>query len=157
MRIFGLITLLPVLVKYRSIPSLLKTLTPAGKEFGKSLNVDSLIEKMVKYTDHILGYNWLVCKNTCLMRSLVLYHFLRKHGIEVKICLGVKKGESLGEVDSEKILQGHAWLTYDGNIFLEKNSLGAQNFKTTFLFPVNIDMAAKRRKKHKNKISWLVI
>jgi hypothetical protein len=66
---------------------------------------------------------------------LVLYHFLRKYGIEVHICLGVKKGESLGEVDSEKILQGHAWLTYDGNIFLEKNSLGTHTFKTTFCFP----------------------
>jgi hypothetical protein len=134
-QIFGLITLLPVMVKYRSIPTLLKTLTPAGKEFGKSLNANSLIEKIVKYTDYILGYNWLVYKNACLTRSLVLYHFLRKHGIEVHICLGVKKGESLGEVDSEKSLQGHAWLTYDGNIFLEKNSLGTHTFKTTFCFP----------------------
>jgi hypothetical protein len=135
MRIFGLITLLPVMVKYLSIPNLLKTLTPGAKKFGINLNVDFLIEKIVKYTDYILGYNWLVYKKTCLTRSLVLYHFLRKYGIEVHICLGVKKGESLGEVDSEKILQGHAWLTYDGNIFLEKNSLGAHTFKTTFCFP----------------------
>jgi hypothetical protein len=135
MRIFGLITLLPVLVKYQSIPALLKTLTPGGNNSGQNQDVDFLIEKIVKYTDYILGYNWLFYKNTCLKRSLVLYHFLRKHGIEVHICLGVKKGESLGEVDSEKILQGHAWLTYDGNIFLEKNSLGAHTFKTTFCFP----------------------
>jgi len=134
-RIFGLITLLPIIVKYLSIPTLLKTLTPGAKKFGINLNVEFLIEKVVKYTDYILGYNWLVYKNTCLKRSLVLYHFLRKYGIEVHICLGVKKGESLREVDSEKILQGHAWLTYDGNIFLEKNSLGTHNFKTTFCFP----------------------
>jgi len=135
MRIFGLITHLPIIVKYLSIPTLLKTLTPGGKKFDTNLNADPLIEKVVKYTDYILGYNWLVYKKTCLTRSLVLYHFLRKYGIEVHICLGVKKGESFGEVDSEKILQGHAWLTYDGNIFLEKNSLGAHNFKTTFCFP----------------------
>ena len=135
MRIFGLITLLPVMIKYLSIPTLLKTLTPVGKKFCQNLDVDSLIEKIVKYTDYILRANWLVYKNSCLKRSLVLYHFLRKYGIEVHICLGVKKGESLDEVDSEKILQGHAWLTYDGNIFLEKNSLGTQNFKTTFSFP----------------------
>ena len=135
MRIFGLITILPIMVRGLSIPTLLKTLTPGGNKFGQNLDVDSLIEKIVKYTDYILGYNWLAYKNTCLTRSLVLYHFLRKHGIEVQICLGVKKGESLGEVDSEKILQGHAWLTYDGNIFLEKNSLGARSFKTTFCFP----------------------
>jgi hypothetical protein len=134
-RIFGLITLLPVMVRFLSIPTILKTLTPGGKKSVQSLNVDSLIEKIVKYTDYILGFNWLVYKKTCLARSLVLYHFLRKHGIEVHICLGVKKGESLGEVDSEKILQGHAWLKYDGNTFLEKNSLDAQNFKTTFCFP----------------------
>jgi hypothetical protein len=135
MRIFGLITLLPIMVKYLSIPTLLKALTPGNNKSGQNLSVDSLIEKIVKYTDYILGYNRLVYKNTCLKRSLVLYHFLRKYGIEVHICLGVKKGESLGEIDSEKILQGHAWLTYDGNIFLEKNFLGTHNFKTTFCFP----------------------
>ena len=135
MRIFGLITLLPALVKYLSIPTLLKTLTPGGNKSGKNLDVDFLIEKIVKYTDYILRFNWLAYKNTCLKRSLVLYHFLRKYGIEVQICLGVKKGESMDEVDSEKILQGHAWLTYDGNIFLEKNSLTAHTFKTTFCFP----------------------
>jgi hypothetical protein len=135
MRIFGLITLLPVMIKYLSIPSLLKTLTPVGNKSGQNLNIDSLIEMIVKYTDYILGYNWLFYKKTCLTRSLVLYHFLRKFGIEVHICLGVKKGESLRETDSEKILQGHAWLTYNGNIFLEKNSLGAHSFKTTYCFP----------------------
>lgn len=134
-RIFGFITLLPIMVRFLSIPTLLKTLTPGGNKFGQNLDVDSLIEKIVKYTDYILRVNLLVYKNTCLKRSLVLYHFLRKYGIEVHICLGVKKGNSLGEVDSEKILQGHAWLTYDGNIFLEKNSLTAHTFKTTFCFP----------------------
>jgi hypothetical protein len=135
MRIFGLITLLPVMVKFLSIPTLMNILTPGSNKSGQNLDVDFLIEKIVKYTDYILGFNWLVYKQTCLTRSLVLYHFLRKYGIEVHICLGVKKGESLGEVDSEKILQGHAWLTYDGNIFLEKNSLGTHTFKTTFCFP----------------------
>ena len=135
MRIFALITLLPIMVKCQSIPTLLKKLTPAGKKFGGSYNIDPVIEKIVKYTDYILGQNWLIYKKTCLKRSLVLYHFLRKYGIEVHICLGVKKGESLREVDSEKILQGHAWLTYDGNIFLEKNSFGVHNFKTTYCFP----------------------
>lgn len=134
-RIFGLITLLPIMVRCLSIPTLLKTLTPRGKKFGTNLNVDFQIEKIVKYTDYLLGYNWLVYKKTCLKRSLVLYHFLRKYGIEVHICLGVKKWESLGEADSEKNLQGHAWLTFNGKIFLEKNSAGAHTFKTTYCFP----------------------
>jgi hypothetical protein len=32
------------------------------------LDVDSLIEKIVKYTDYILGYNWLVYykESTCI-------------------------------------------------------------------------------------------
>ena len=135
MRIVGLITLLPVMIKYLTIPTLLKTLTPGENKSGQNVDVDSLIEKIVKYTDYILGFNRLFYKKTCLTRSLVLYHFLRKYGIEVHICLGVKKGEPLSEVDSEKILKGHAWLVYDGNIFLEKTSLGAHTFKTTFCFP----------------------
>jgi hypothetical protein len=134
-RIIGLITLLPVMVKCLSIPTLLKTLTPGNNKSGQDLDIDLLVEKIVKYTDYILGYNWLVYKKTCLTRSLVLYHFLRQYGIEVHICLGVKKGDSLREVDSEKNLQGHAWLTYNGTIFLEKNSAGAHNFKMTYCFP----------------------
>ncbi len=135
MRIFGLITLLPIMVKCLSIPNLMKTLTPGGKKFGISFDVDFLIEKIVKYTDYILGYNWLVYKKTCLKRSLVLYHFLRKYGIEVHICLGVKKEESFREVDSEKILQGHAWLTYKGDIFLENNPLSEDDYKQTYCSP----------------------
>ncbi|MCP4294302.1 MAG: lasso peptide biosynthesis B2 protein, partial [Proteobacteria bacterium] len=135
MRIFGLITLLPVMVKYLSIPILLKTLTPGGKKFGQNLDVDFLIGKIVKYTDYILGYNWLVYKQTCLKRALVLYHFLRKYGIEVQICLGVKKGESIREVDSEKIFQGHAWLLYKGNIFLEKKVDVTKTYRITYSFP----------------------
>jgi hypothetical protein len=105
--------------------------------FGEGFDINLVIEKIVKYTDYILRFHWLAYKNNaCLKRSLVLFHFLRKYGIEVHICLGVKRVGALRETNSENFLKGHAWLTYNGDIFLEKNSLkGKHTFKTTYCFP----------------------
>ena len=135
MRIFSLITLLPVLVKYQSIPTLLKKLTPVNKKSGGSQEFGPSLEKIVKYTDYILGKDWLVYKKNCLKRSLTLYHFLRKNGIEVHICMGVKKENSSCGLDSKTSLQGHAWLTYKGDIFLEKHPLSEDDYKQTYCFP----------------------
>ena len=135
MRIFSFISLLPVMVKCQSIPTLMKKLTPSEKKSCGSDDIDLVIEKIVNFTDYILGRNWLVYKKNCLKRSLVLYRFLRKYGIEAQICMGVKKGKSSCEEDSEKILQGHAWLTYKGDIFLEKSPLSEDDYKQTYCFP----------------------
>ena len=135
LRIFSFITLLPAMVKCQSIPTLLKKLTPAGKNASGSQDIGPVTEKIVKYTDYILSQNWLIYKKNCLKRSLILYHFLRKHGIEAHICMGVKKENSSCEAESEVYLQGHAWLTYKGDIFLENNPLSEDDYKQTYCFP----------------------
>lgn len=133
-RIFLLLTILPSLVRFLPLPQLMKLLTPKDSKECKNLNLNRYIGKVVKFTDYMLSLNFWVYKPTCLKRSLVLYHFLRETGINVHICFGVKfSGQSSLEVTRKK-LEGHAWLLYNGNIFLEKNTLITQSFKPIYYF-----------------------
>ena len=64
-------------------------------------------------------------RKTCLTRSVALYHLLRRTGIPIDLCVGVKKGS--GE------FVAHAWLSRDGVPYLEPE--GATEFKVITQFP----------------------
>jgi len=67
---------------------------------------------VILYTNLIMSYSpWKNVKNPCLVRSTILYYFLRRKGVGVKINFGIKK--------EEDILKGHSWLTLDGEPYLE--------------------------------------
>jgi hypothetical protein len=134
-RIFLLVTILPLLLKFLQISRLMKMLTPTDLKAQKNLSLAEYRDKVVKYTDYILGLNFWIYKTTCLKRSLVLYHFLRKSGINVHVCFGVRYKEGLLLGEGKKELEGHAWLLYNGNIFLEKDILMPQSFKAVYCFP----------------------
>jgi hypothetical protein len=88
--IFLLITILPLLIKLLSIPKLMKVLTPGDLKVCKNIHSEKAKEKVIKFTDYIMSRNFWIYKSTCLKRSLILYHFLRKLGINVHIFFGVK-------------------------------------------------------------------
>ncbi len=82
-QIFLLATVLPFLLKFLSLRRVMKTLAPRNFKVCKNMDMEKLKDKIVKFTDYILGRNFFVYKSTCLKRSLVLYHFLRKSGINL--------------------------------------------------------------------------
>jgi hypothetical protein len=135
MRILLTVTLLPLLLMLFPLPRLMRLFTPEDLKVIKSTNRDKHRDKVVKFTDYILGLNFWTYKSTCLKRSLVLYHFLRKSGVNVHICFGVKykKQSPLGE--TRKKLEGHAWLLYNGKVVLEKDVLQPQGYKAMYYFP----------------------
>jgi hypothetical protein len=134
-RIFLIVTLLPLLLKFFPLPRLMRLLTPKGVRLSKDIDLDKYKRKAVKFTDYILGFNFWMYKTTCLKRSLVLYHFLRKSGIDVHICFGVRyNGQSLLE-EARKKLEGHAWLLYDGKVVLEKDASQPQSYKAMYYYP----------------------
>ncbi len=131
-QILSLITALPLLVKLLSLPRLMNVLTPGDLRQHKNQD----IEKVVKFTEYILSRNLWIYKTTCLKRSLILYHFLRKAGLNVYVCFGVRyKDEKLPDREAQKKLEGHAWLLYNGDIFLEGNTEIAKTYKVTYCFP----------------------
>ena len=49
--------------------------------------------------------------STCLTRAITGQYFLRKAGIESRLCIGVMR-------DQQKAFQAHAWLERDGRVIL---------------------------------------
>jgi hypothetical protein len=129
--IFFLVTILPLLIKLLSIPNLMKILTPRDLRVYKNLDSEKTKDKVVKFTDYILSLNLWMYRTTCLKRSLVLYHFLRKMGMDVHICFGVRFPDGV----SREKLEGHAWLLYNGDIFLERDIEMTKTYKLTYRFP----------------------
>jgi len=135
MQMFSLVTVLPSMLKLLSIPRLMKLLTPRLITNANNIETDIIRGKIVTYADYILSGRFWLCKGTCLRRSLLLYHFLRRAGINVQICFGVRyKKDSIHESLSKE-LEGHAWLLYRGQIFLERHATIAGEYRVTYCFP----------------------
>jgi hypothetical protein len=139
LQIFSLITVLPFLIKVLTLPRLMNTLTPRVKTLDDRHNRRELEVRIIKYTDYILSRNFWVYKITCLKRSLILYHFLRKAGCCVQICFGVRRKAGSADSSGEKAIEGHAWLLYNGNIYLERNSEIAKKYAVAYRFPEKCD------------------
>ncbi|MEW6586397.1 MAG: lasso peptide biosynthesis protein, partial [Nitrospirota bacterium] len=62
------------------------------------------------------------------------YHFLRKQGIDVRMCFGVNyKKNAVGMETAE--MEGHAWLLLNGDAFLELKPEMPRNYTMTYCFP----------------------
>jgi len=129
-QVFFLVTLLPLLMKILSLPRLMEMMTP--NHVNNAIN--EMQDRIVKYADYILSRNFWIYRTTCLKRSLVLYHFLRKYGINVQLCFGVRYNNKLTDSEAKELL-GHAWLIYDGDMYLEQNVDAARTYKATYCFP----------------------
>ncbi len=142
MQMFSLVTVLPAMLKLLSIPRLMKLLTPRDMTIPLNHDTFEVRDKIVKYADYILGRSFWIFKSTCLKRSLVLYHFLRRAGINVQICFGVRYKEDSPRKGSSKELEGHAWLLCMGEIFLERNAAMVREYTVTYCFPAKGDHAS---------------
>lgn len=71
---------------------------------------------------------------TCLRRSVVMYHVLRRAGHPVALQIGVKKGDA-GRI------KAHAWLVRDGAAYLEPSPDEHRSYQVIASFP---DPAATR-------------
>jgi hypothetical protein len=72
---------------------------------------DGAIADWVDRLLYALPWPW---RYTCLKRSAVLYHLMRRDGRDVELCIGVRK-------DSGGRLTAHAWLLRAGLPYLESN------------------------------------
>lgn len=102
-----------IIIHWRPLPNILAGIREMGNEVSCS---PAPAEVMVK-----LDKLWRACgfwmtrllrnPRPCLRRSLVLYNWCRKNGMESKLVVGVGKD---GDV-----LKGHAWLQVYGNVYRE--------------------------------------
>jgi len=87
--------------------------------------------RLALYADYWLGR--LRPGNPCLRRSLALFWRLRRAGLPVAFCLGVRSDQALA---ADEPAAGHAWLELDGVAILESEATVA-HYATTFRYPLD--------------------
>lgn len=108
------------------MPELLENLDPG---VARRRGDHELLGKTAGFTDSLLHYRVFQRYGTCLLRSLVLFRFLRRQGWPVEIHFGVRKtAEGLADIT------GHSWLVLEGSPFLEEEYQQG-SFTTTYSFP----------------------
>jgi Transglutaminase-like superfamily len=120
---------MPILLKFYSLERFLGIITPSTKRQPDHIP-NTCTEMIIHLGIQLLKRNRLFLKNSCLKRSLLLYYFLRKHGIEVYVHFGVKKIDGY--------LAGHSWLTQDGNLLADKGRYG-EAFTSIISYPKHIE------------------
>jgi hypothetical protein len=78
-------------------------------------------------------------RNPCLRRSLLLFGRLRRAGLPVTFCLGVRTD---GPQGTGSPIAGHAWLELDGRVILESPAV-AERHTATFRYPAEPRPRAK--------------
>lgn len=134
-RIFLFITALPFLIRFLSLPQLMKVLTWHILCFSENRVKEAYTESVVRFADYILKRNFWLYRNTCFKRSLVLYHFLHNAHSDIRICFGVRLKKNTPVQEREKGLEGHAWLMNNGEIIPDGNSDPTSTYTVTYCFP----------------------
>lgn len=112
------------MIRIKNLPDLCKSLTPNGY-----IETNHREDKIIKYSDFLLGWRIPIFRRgSCLIRSLILYKFLRESGVNVYINFGLRK-------DKKGKLRGHSWLTLDGKVYLEDERITEKFIRINYVFP----------------------
>jgi len=109
LRITGFLGALPMLIRFKSIQEVVRTITPEKRGVTRS---PLTLERVIYLCERLLRiFQKYRYKYSCLKRSLLLYHFLRYYQIPVEINFGVMWADGG--------LTGHSWLTLNNDLYLE--------------------------------------
>jgi len=125
-RVFVLLAYLRLLLSCVTLQKILDWLTPSRHQPRSD---SPHFSQVVRYTDALVRRIPLLGGSKCLLRALALYYFATRGGFPVQLHCGVRR--------TGRELEGHAWLSFDGQPFFEKDKPD-RIFTTTFSFPVPI-------------------
>lgn len=136
LQILTTLVMLPRRIRRLSLLDLLNRMDPG---VGTGHQDRSKLEKTVGFVDSLLKYRVFRRYGKCLLRSLLLFRFLRRQGWPVEIHFGVRRTAAEPPADIDPIpnslgITGHSWLVLNGEPFLEAES-HQKNFATTFFYP----------------------
>ncbi len=92
-------------------------------------------EMIMRRVDGLLGRLPGPGRRTCLTRTAVLYHLLRRSGIPVEFCIGVRAND--GKVEA------HAWMERERVPYMEMNQLEGYEELARFGAAVRADEAVE--------------
>ncbi len=137
LQILTMLILLPRLIRRKDLPDLMQELDPGVAKREPDLRQ---MEKTAGFIDSLLRYRIFQRYGKCLLRSLVLFRFLRRQGWPVEVHFGVRKvsdGEAQNEVSQSSAgITGHSWLMLDQKPFLEDNH---SDYSLTYFYPRPLD------------------
>ncbi len=112
LRVLVLLIKLRVQLRFVELPLLLARIAPTGAPD------DPDGDRLARVRAIVDGWIWRLPEirtRPCLVRSVLLWRFARRAGLPVEVTIGVRKQD--GRV------QGHSWLTLDGEPYLERATL----------------------------------
>ncbi len=120
--------LIPPLIHLLPLPRLVPWLGKRRRRPSPQPVKDQAAAEWVDAVLHRLPWPW---RRTCLKRSAVLYHLLRREGVPVELRIGVRR-------DPSRHLAAHAWLTRNQESYLEARpdeGGGVEDFTEIACFP----------------------
>lgn len=126
MEILILLALVSLRINRHPLPSLLRIFDGKGAKTGNLGKEDR--ERAQLYWE-VLSFLLVRCMNVkrpCLFRSLVLFSYYRRRGIDIHVAYGVRKDR--GHLD------GHSWLIYEKSPILEKTDPN-ESFAVLYVYP----------------------
>jgi transglutaminase superfamily protein len=128
LRAAALALLIPPLVYIVSFARLATWLEGRGRPPPDTALDDAALARWVDRLLRRLPGPW---HRTCLKRSAVLYHLLRRAGRPVELCIGVNRSSQPGKGD----IAAHAWLVRAGEPYLEAHPEHALSHIVIARFP----------------------
>jgi hypothetical protein len=129
---------LPVVLRLRTLPSLLESLPCAAKlpKAGRALEPGRTAEIVARVCG-LPFFRLPIFPRACLRRALALYYVLAKDGYPIEIHIGVRK--------DGRDLHAHSWVALDGKALRERNP--EKDFRTIYSYRAdsNRSSSAKMR------------
>ena len=117
---------LPVMVRVRTVPTLLDRLARSGKSVRRTPMGLKDVVGIVTAICNLRPFRLRFFPKVCLRQSLTLYRTLSKMGYPVEIHFGaLKRGEDLC---------GHSWVTMDGAPLAD--TAKSEVFKVLYSYPI---------------------
>ena len=121
-----LLVLVSLRINRHTLPSLLHIF---DREGGKNGHLGTEDRERAQLYWELLSFLLVQCmkvKRPCLFRSLVLFSYYRRKGIDIHIAYGIRK--DCGHLD------GHSWLIFEESPFLERADPN-ESFAVLYVYP----------------------
>lgn len=128
LRALALVLLVPPLVYVVSFARLVTWLEGSARPAPVAALDDAILARWVDRLLRRLPGPW---HRTCLKRSAVLYHLLRRAGRPVELCIGVNRSSQPAKGE----IAAHAWLVRAGEPYLEAHPEHALSHVVIARFP----------------------
>ena len=121
-----LLVLISFKINRHSLPALLRILDREGEKNGHLGTEDRGMAQLYWEMLSFLLAQCMKVKRPCLFRSLVLFSYYRRKGIDIHVAYGIRKDR--GHLD------GHSWLVFEESPFLEKTD-PIESFAVLYVYP----------------------